>query len=813
MEILIVISVLLMSTCSQGAIDLVLDECCLVGSNWAGERNQRCDTYPTAVEGISPDDQSECRAILEVCCMKAKQKQQCDRGHQDALEYPLCTSRNVFGAEQYLECCHCCHLGVAHREAGGDCNYLSDVGFGGPCDQKFKECCIGTVNKTVDNDIDECELHPGVLCSHRCVNTLGSYRCECEPGYTLHDDASTCILDDNGINCSVYNPCEHRCVDDTAGVRCQCNRGYRLDEDGVSCQDNDECVLGTSNCPGDTRCVNTDGGFSCEPVNAPVSECPDGMEYDIASGECQRKLTQTCDPGFAYNTVSMTCDDINECAENINTCDSTQRCENTIGSFRCGRLLGCGTGYTLDADTQQCVDRDECALEIHNCGSGYNCINIQGSFRCVPLQCQFGYRFSSALGRCEPINCRRGLEPNRRGTCVDINECERPNTCRRTEVCKNTYGSYRCRSKLDCQPGHEVDPNTQICVDIDECSRNLHDCKQNQRCINRPGSYICDCPNGYRLDQNGNCEDVNECRDNFVCPFDSVCENSPGSYRCRCNDGLKSEGRRCVDINECEDPNICQYRCLNVYGSFHCQCRSGYQLAADKRSCEDIDECTQFGGRHRLCGGHCINTPGSYHCECPDGWTSYGRGQACRDVDECQRPGICGQDRMCFNTKGSYKCPNVVCPPGFVKTTLGPRRNSVRCKRIDFNCDQNDNECRNLPFSLSYNFLTFPTYVKVPADLFAMSGPQSLDKKYTWDLEVVDVRPLRAGISEVNRGYFSLRESNNEATVTLTYGIPGPQDIQLKLTMNMLNRETNAYIGKAVSKIYLYITSKGLMRG
>ncbi|XP_021357411.1 fibulin-1-like isoform X3 [Mizuhopecten yessoensis] len=858
MKIFIVISVVLLSKCSEGAISQVLDQCCLTGSTWAGELSQRCDSYPTAVEGVGADDQRACRAILEVCCMKAKQKQQCDRGHKDALEFPSCTTRNVFGAEQYLECCHCCHLGMAHRDMGGDCNYLSDVAFGGPCDRKFRECCIGAVNETVDNDIDECELHPGVLCSHSCVNTLGSYRCECESGYSLHSDARTCIQDDSGINCSLYDPCEHRCVDDTTGVRCQCNSGYQLDVDGVSCQDIDECARGTSNCVGDKRCINTEGGFSCEPITVPVNQCPDGTEYDVASGECQPITTETCDPGYAFNTVteacddldectvflhncygaymlcmntpgsftcrcdegfsynnrSMSCQDIDECAQNINTCQSTQRCENTIGSFRCGRLIGCGTGYTLDSDTQRCVDRDECLLKIHNCGSGYNCVNIQGSFRCVPTQCQFGYRFSSASGRCEPINCQRGLEPNRRGACVDINECERANTCRRTETCKNTYGSYRCRSMLDCQPGHEVDPNTQVCVDIDECGRNLHDCRQNQRCINRPGSYICDCPKGYRVGQEGNCEDINECVDSFVCPFDSVCENSPGSYRCSCNEGLRSEGRRCVDINECEDANTCQYRCLNVYGSFHCQCRNGYQLGADKRSCEDIDECTQFGGRHRLCGGNCVNTPGSYQCECPEGWTSYGRGQSCRDIDECQRPGICGRDNMCFNTKGSYKCPHVVCPSGFVKTMLGPRRNSVRCKRVEFKtCDQNDEECLNTPLSLSYNFLSFPANVKVPADLFAMSGPQSVDKSFTWELEVVDVRPLRAGINPVNRGYFALTENNNEAVVTLSYGVQGPQDIQLELTMNMRDRRTNVSLGNAISKIYLYITEKGMMRG
>ncbi|XP_069142651.1 fibulin-2-like isoform X6 [Argopecten irradians] len=814
MGILILVSVIFLVKSSEGAVDLVLDQCCMTGSDWAADGNQRCDSYPSAVDGVPPEAQRECRAILEVCCMKAKQRQQCDRGHQDALEYPACTSRNVFGAEQYLECCHCCHLGLAQRQMGGDCTYLSDVNFGGPCDRKFQECCNGRVNKTVENDIDECELHPGVLCSHECVNTIGSYRCECEPGYTLHSDASTCILDNSGINCSVYNPCEHRCIDDTNGVRCECNQGYELDEDGVSCRDVDECTSGAANCIGDTQCLNTEGGFSCEPVAPPVSQCPDGTTYDETSGECQPSVS--CDQGYAYNTVSQACDDIDECAQNgLNTCLTTQRCENTIGSYRCGRILGCGTGYTLDADTQRCVDRDECALRIDNCELGYNCVNLQGSFRCVPTQCQFGYRFSSSSGRCEPINCRRGLEPNRRGSCVDINECERDNRCRPNQICKNTYGSYRCRNKVECQAGHEMDQFTQVCVDIDECSRNLDDCKDNQECINRPGSFICNCQRGYRVGMDGNCEDINECNDPFVCPFDSVCENTQGSYRCGCNEGLRSEGRRCVDVNECEDPNICQYRCMNVYGSYHCQCRTGYQLAADKRSCEDIDECTKFGGRHRLCGGNCVNTPGSYRCECPDGWTSYGRGQACRDIDECQqRPGICGADRMCFNTKGSYKCPYVVCPPGFAKTMLGPRRNrkpddvintediltqsragrlkaeeGIMCNRRT--CNITDTACRTSKVrSITYQFVALPT-VKSLLQPVELLNVQTVSYLLIPNLKFHIIRGNEEGL-------FEAVTTGNSAALNLIKPVIGPAEYELVLRLENWN-----ILGNQLFSVYL----------
>ena len=42
-------------------------------------------------------------------------------------------------------------------------------------------------------DMDECSVFEGQLCSHICINTIGSYRCDCPRGLTLAQDQSTCI--------------------------------------------------------------------------------------------------------------------------------------------------------------------------------------------------------------------------------------------------------------------------------------------------------------------------------------------------------------------------------------------------------------------------------------------------------------------------------------------------------------------------------------------------------------------------------------------------------------------------------------------
>ena len=39
-------------------------------------------------------------------------------------------------------------------------------------------------------DINECNNNS--TCDHRCINTIGSFICECDSGYQLNDDLMTC---------------------------------------------------------------------------------------------------------------------------------------------------------------------------------------------------------------------------------------------------------------------------------------------------------------------------------------------------------------------------------------------------------------------------------------------------------------------------------------------------------------------------------------------------------------------------------------------------------------------------------------------
>ncbi|XP_068117585.1 endosialin [Hyperolius riggenbachi] len=81
-------------------------------------------------------------------------------------------------------------------------------------------------------DIDECEDED--TCEHSCHNTLGSYTCACDLGFTVaEDDPERCVDIDE---CHVARMCQQMCVNYIGGFECYCNDGYELEPDRVNCK-------------------------------------------------------------------------------------------------------------------------------------------------------------------------------------------------------------------------------------------------------------------------------------------------------------------------------------------------------------------------------------------------------------------------------------------------------------------------------------------------------------------------------------------------------------------------------------------------
>ncbi|XP_069750034.1 EGF-containing fibulin-like extracellular matrix protein 2 isoform X2 [Narcine bancroftii] len=297
----------------------------------------------------------------------------------------------------------------------------------------------------------------------------------------------------------------------------ECTDGYEWDHEKQHCRDVNECETIEEACKGSMKCFNHYGGYLCLPPSAFIVSqelAPAGQPETllVSAGESQ-PAESGCPQGYARNEEGQ-CADEDECKLDIHTCQPSQQCINTLGSYNCR----CPSGYRKVG--LECIDVDECLYQ--HCR--HRCVNSPGSFTC---QCEPGFTVG---------------QDNR--SCVDVDECSMGAPCE--QRCLNTFGSFLCR----CGQGYELGSDRRACKDIDECSYSNYLC--HYRCINQPGGFSCTCPDGYQLLGSRICQDVNECETGqHQCRDDQMCTNVYGGFRC-------------VERNRCREPyiQVSDNRCL-----------------------------------------------------------------------------------------------------------------------------------------------------------------------------------------------------------------------------------------------------------
>ncbi|CAD5124141.1 DgyrCDS12441 [Dimorphilus gyrociliatus] len=757
---------------------------------------------------IDDRDFQVCRVISQVCCIKNWRKFQCSEGKGIAYSGRACP-KSFSKPELYesKKCCKCCQLGLLAKETLRlSCSQMqSKVPH---CGSVFYECCSGREEPGMGSSPAQCPAN----CRQKCDQRSGKPICGCYKGYKLNKDKATC----NDVDECAKNPCKsfERCLNTVGSYKCEkiptttgkttkitttlktttarpsCGAGYFYDDTEKDCLDIDECKQSDlHNCHGAyQRCWNTPGSFICN--------CPSGFKYHSKSGDCV---------------------DINECeAPHLNGCKAGMRCENNVGSYKCRRAAGCGSGYTLDEISQECFDINECEVGTHGCMIWQNCINLLGSNSCIRKNCTVGYRLNYKTGECSLIPCNPGYSALKTGRCEDINECKASkNPCSEgEEECINTPGSFVCKIIRTCPKGFILDNSiTELdCVDLNECAINGSICEDSKmKCLNTYGSYICECPRGYAK-SGSSCEDINECLEERrysgrICPENSDCINTKGSYYCECRIGFAKKNDMCQDVDECQiGGNDCEQLCFNRFGSYGCSCRKGYRLGTDRKSCIDYDECKT--GPYP-CYGLCKNKAGSFECSCPSGYKLDWSGRICKDIDECQSRNACRYNQLCVNKKGSHTCVSKVCPRGYSKKLAYGRISCINRARTF--CNNRGGKCKRKPWKVEYHYSSFAAEHSAVQDVFSIKGPfiKRISIKFEFGVEYCH---LKNGTKLDLASYFRLYVHPNrshEAILKTTRQLPSNSEISIKVLMHKYSKQrgqVDRYVSMAEHHLIMFVT-------
>ncbi|CAI9169699.1 unnamed protein product [Rangifer tarandus platyrhynchus] len=173
------------------------------------------------------------------------------------------------------------------------------------------------------DDINECGPPSLVYCgsSADCQNTEGGYYCTCSPGYEPTSGVTT-FQNESENTCQDVDECQHRprvckgrsiCINTQGSYTCQCPPGLEFNpKDPRNCTDVNECTSGEKPCHNSTHCLNFVGSYECRcrPGWKPIAGSPNGPNNTVCEDvdECSSGKHQCDNSTVCVNTVgSYTC--------------------------------------------------------------------------------------------------------------------------------------------------------------------------------------------------------------------------------------------------------------------------------------------------------------------------------------------------------------------------------------------------------------------------------------------------------------------------------------------------------------------------
>ncbi|XP_078658285.1 uncharacterized protein LOC144903747 [Branchiostoma floridae x Branchiostoma belcheri] len=208
-------------------------------------------------------------------------------------------------------------------------------------------------------DINECSTNGGHgSCSQVCSNTVGSYSCSCNDGYSLDTDGHACSdIDECAANTHNCDRQHATCTNTVGSFTCSCTPGYY--GDGRTCAVCGQCAGGaacntvTGVC---SSCQSPWTGQLCQQIPAEVTDDPQDVTQSLnlaavftcaGRGEPMPTVTWQHDDTTVTGGVSVTPNNAQHTFTSTLSFSSVQRADN--GQYTCTAANGVRTDTSQPA--------------------------------------------------------------------------------------------------------------------------------------------------------------------------------------------------------------------------------------------------------------------------------------------------------------------------------------------------------------------------------------------------------------------------------------------------------------------------------
>ncbi|KAM5151661.1 uncharacterized protein ACMZJ9_009898 [Mantella aurantiaca] len=575
-----------------------------------------------------------------------------------------------------------CHPNATCGEFGGDQQCTCKVGFMG--------------NGSYCNDIDECQFY-FTSCNwynnRHCLNTIGSYTCNCYPGLQ-YDEVFGCVEIDECADSSLNN-CDPAaiCTNNIGSYTCTCPYGYY--GDGRHCEVN-ECQQGTP-CNSTEECNKYIGSYSC------INPCSD---HTVLNNPW-RSTSNLYNSWYCDNGLSGWYRFKGEYNQQI-----PERC---IPQNSCGTTITIWMNGSHPAVSDGVVNRTACSnyysgcctqpfnISVRMCPEGFYVYKLQRTPICNSAYCTettetittdnkyfhqilfnertpTDYNYVSACNQSLLYGLKRALEISPAESVILVYTFGSMTDYNNTQLLSDVYTLLE-EKKSQFLQSLELILSKPLNLSVRILNKKLNVTDQYTETFNVTTSFSYLLITGdekFTLNFTDPNENTITFKQNpwiayyyytyyYYSPsyYDSVFISShlikspaEGSWT------INAEGNGSLTIQilgftgNCSDSVCHPYAtCGEFGGDQQCTCKEGF--AGNGSYCNDTDECQDFYANNcnYYGGGSCVNTIGSYTCNCNSGF-HYVAEFGCDDIDECADSSLnnCNPAAMCTNNIGSYTC-------------------------------------------------------------------------------------------------------------------------------------------------------------